>query len=134
MDYLIGLKLSQKYRFSIGATHQKQSLSFDPTYLPAKGQLAQDLLRLGEEAEGWRLADEVQHEDSYDVAANNLMALHDVIGSFQTLTNEHFILRMQPREAGLYGQRALELLEQAYAQLGPKYGVTARTAGPGGNV
>ena len=123
VDYLIGLKLSRKYRFSIGATHQKQSLSFDPAYLPAKGQLAQDLLRLGEEAEGWRLADEVQREDSYDVAANNLTALHDVIRSFQTLTNEHFILRMQPREAGLYGQRALELLEQAYAQLGPKYGV-----------
>ena len=54
VDYLIGLKLSQKYRFSIGATHQKRSLSFDPTYLPAKSQLAQDLLRLGEEAEGWR--------------------------------------------------------------------------------
>lgn len=123
VDYLIGLKLSQKYRFAIGATHQKRSLSFDPTYLPAKSQLAQDLLRLGEEAEGWRLAAEVQHEDSYDVAANNLMALHDVISSFQTLTNEHFILRMQPREAGLYGQSALGLLKQAYAQLGPKYGV-----------
>ncbi len=124
VDYLIGLKLSQKYRFSLGATHQKRALSFDPNYLPAKSQLAQDLLRLGEEAEGWRLADEVQHEDSYDVAANNLMALHDVVKSFQTLTNEHFILRMQPREAGLYGQSALELLNRAYARLGPKYGVT----------
>ena len=123
VDYLIGLKLSQKYRFSLGATHQKQALAFDAGYLPAKIQLAQDLLRLGEEAEGWRVADEVQHADAYDVAANNLVALHDVVNGFQTLTNGHFHLRMQPREAGLYGRRALALLEQAYAKLGPKYGV-----------
>jgi len=123
VDYLIGLKLSQKYRFSVGATHQNQALAFDPAYLPAKIQLAQDLLRLGEEAEGWRRAEEVQKQDAYDVSANNLMALHDVIVSFQTLTNQHFTLRMQPREAGLYGRRALALLERAYVQLGPKYGV-----------
>ncbi len=124
VDYLIGRKLSQKYRFSLGATHQKQALAFDHGYLPAKIQLAQDLLRLGEENEGWRLAAEVQREDAYDIAANNLMALHDVINAFQTLTNGHFTLRMQPHEAGLYGRRALALLDQAYAKLGPKYGVT----------
>jgi tetratricopeptide (TPR) repeat protein len=123
VDYLIGLKLSQKYRFSLGATYQKRALAFDPAYLPAKIQLAQDLLRLGEEAEGWRLAEEVQRQDNYDVAANNLAALHDVIRGFQTLTNDQFILRLQPREASLYGRSALELLQSAYSRLGPKYGI-----------
>ena len=92
MDYLIGLKLSQKYRFAEGAAYQRRALAFAPGYLPAKIQLAQDLLRLGEEAEGWRLADEVQRADAYDVAANNLVTLHDVLAKFQTLTNEHFVL------------------------------------------
>jgi tetratricopeptide (TPR) repeat protein len=124
VDYLIGRKLSQKYRFSIGANHQKQALAFDPDYLPAKSQLAEDLLRLGQEAEGWRFADEVQHQDTYDVQANNLMALHDVIAKFQTLTNDHFALRMSPHEAALYGRHALELLEKARNRLVPKYGTT----------
>ncbi len=38
-------------------------------YLPAKMQLAQDLLRLGQEEEGWRLADEVSRADGYNVVA-----------------------------------------------------------------
>ncbi|HEY5914455.1 MAG TPA: tetratricopeptide repeat protein [Verrucomicrobiae bacterium] len=124
VDYLVGKKLSEKYRFAVGASHQKRALSLDPDYLPAKSQLAQDLLRLGEETEGWRLADEVQRADAYDVEANNLVALHDVIRKFQTLTNQHFILRMNSREAALYGSRALGLLEAARARLSAKYGLT----------
>ena len=78
---------------------------------------------MGEETEGWRLADEVQRADGYDVAANNLVTLRDVLGKFQTLTNEHFVLRMHPREAALYGRRALELLERARTRLCLSYGI-----------
>jgi len=96
VDYLIGLKLSQNYRFAEGAAHQKQSLSFDPDDLPAKAQLAQDLLRLGEETEGWKLADEVQKRDPYDVAMFNLTTLHDTMERFVVVTNGDFLLRMGP--------------------------------------
>jgi tetratricopeptide (TPR) repeat protein len=122
VDYLIGLKLSQNYRFVEGAAHQRQALQFDPHYLPAKAQLAQDLLRLGDEQEGWKLADEVQKEDAYDVAAYNLATLHDVMNKFTTVTNENFVLRMNPHEAAVYGQRVLALLETSRSNLCAKYG------------
>ena len=51
VDHLTGRKLSQKYRFAEGAARQRRALAFDPDYLPAKAQLASDLLRLGEEEE-----------------------------------------------------------------------------------
>jgi Tfp pilus assembly protein PilF len=120
---LIGSKLSQKYRFAEAAALQREALSWDGKFLPAKAQLAQDLLRLGEEAEGWRLAEEVHQEDGYDVNALNLVTLHDTMAKFQTLTNQHFVLRMTPHEAALYGPRALALLEEARSRLGPKYGL-----------
>jgi hypothetical protein len=122
VPHLIGLKLSQQYRFAEGSVFQRQALSFDPAFLEAKVQLAQDLLRLGDEAEGWRLADEVQQADNYNVTANNLMALHDAMLKFQVLTNEHFQMRMATNEAALYGSRALELLSEARGTLAPKYG------------
>jgi len=122
VDHLVGLKLSQNYRFQEGARHQEQALKFDATYQPALLQLAQDWLRLGHEEEGWRLADQVQDMDEYDVTANNLVALQGVIEEFQTLTNDHFILRMEPHEARVYGVRALALLEQARTQLCGHYG------------
>lgn len=122
VDYLIGLKLSQNYRFAEGAAHQKQALSFASDFLPAKGQLAQDLLRLGEEAQGWALADEVQKRDPYDIAIFNLTTLHDAMEHFVAVTNSDFLLRMSPHEATLYGQEALALLTKAKTNLCAKYG------------
>ncbi len=123
VDYLIGLKLSQKYRFREGVAYQRKALSHRADYLPAKFQLAYDLLRLGNEQEGWQLADEVQQQDNYHVVAYNLVTLKEQLDRFRTLTSAHFELRMEARESRIYGRQALELLEQAYEQLCPKYDV-----------
>ena len=123
VDHLIGQKLSQKYRFTEGAAAQRQALEFDKNFLPAKIQLAQDLLRLGEERDGWALADEVQKADAYDVTAYNLGTLHDSMAKFQTLTNGGFIIRMSRREAAIYGSQVLELVQRAKTNLCAKYGM-----------
>ncbi len=123
VDYLIGRKLSQKYRFAEGAAFQRQSLKFDPQYLPAKIQLAQDLLRLGAEEEGWALADEVHEEDAYNIQAYNLANLRDNMAKFETLEADGFIVRMDPHEADVYGGEVLELLKQAKTVLCKKYGI-----------
>lgn len=123
VDYLIGRKLSQKYRFAEGAGHQREALKFDSAYLPAKIQLAEDLLRLGEEQEGWALADEVHSRDAYSVEAYNLVNLRDNMSKFRTLTADGFILRMDKLEAMVYGDRVLKLLRQAKAALCAKYGL-----------
>jgi tetratricopeptide (TPR) repeat protein len=98
-------------------------LEFDRYYLPAQIQLAQDLLRLGEEDEGWMLAERVAKMDAYDVSAYNLVTLHDTVSKYRTLRNDHFILRMSPQEADIYGKQALDLLEKARVQLTKKYGL-----------
>jgi tetratricopeptide (TPR) repeat protein len=121
VDYLIGLKLSQKYRFAEGSAHQRQALEYVDDYLPSKIQLAQDLLRLGEETEGWALAQEVSKQDGYDVEAYNLATLHDTMKSFATLTNQDFILRMGRHEAEVYGARVLDLLSRARSNLCAKF-------------
>jgi tetratricopeptide (TPR) repeat protein len=123
VDHLIGKKLSQKYRFTEGADRQRQALRFDSSYLPARIQLAQDLLRLGEEKEGWGLAEEVHRDDGYDVTAYNLVMLQETMSKFATLTNEHFFLRMGANEAEIYGSEALGLLERARTNLCAKYGL-----------
>jgi tetratricopeptide (TPR) repeat protein len=126
VDYLIGQKLSQKYRFAEGSAHQRQALQFDQEYVPAKAQLASDLLRLGEENEGWGLAQEVQKQDPYDVEAYNLANLHDTMKKYATITNGDFVLRMTSREAAIYGPRALELLTNARSNLCAKYGIEVK--------
>ena len=123
VDHLIGKKLSQKYRFAEGAKYQRQALSIDRKYLPAQIQLSQDLLRLGKEAEGWLLAETAHREDGYDVATFNLLELRDRIEKFRTLENDDFIVRMEAREAAIYGDRVLRLLGKAKKTLCKKYGL-----------
>lgn len=123
VDSLIGQKLAQKYRFAEGAAYQRQALKMVPNYRPAKLELCNALLRLGQEAEGWSLADEIFKEDQYNVLAYNLVTLHDTINKFKTVQNEHFLVRMDAREAEIYGQRVLDLLEQARTGLSAKYDV-----------
>jgi tetratricopeptide (TPR) repeat protein len=123
VDFLIGLKLAQKYHFAEGAAAQRRALSFDPDYLPARRQLAEDLLRLGQADEGWALAESVHKQDAYDVAAYNLVTLQDQMVKFQTLSNADFIVHMSTLEARLYGDRVMDLLTRARETLCPKYGV-----------
>jgi tetratricopeptide (TPR) repeat protein len=124
VDHIIGRKLSQKYRFAEGSAYQRKSLELDREYQPAKLQLCQDLLRLGEESDGWKLAAEIFAADPYNVVAFNLSTLHDRISTFRTLKGDGFLVRMDPREAELYGHRVLDLLARARKTLGERYGAT----------
>tara|TARA_R110002049_G_scaffold4601_5_gene32214 strand:+ start:301266 stop:303932 length:2667 start_codon:yes stop_codon:yes gene_type:complete len=126
VDHLIGKKLSDKYRFAEGAEYQRSALTIDPTYTAASFQLAQDLLRLGHDDVGWELAKTVADEDQYNVVAHNLITLHDRLSGFSVLQAGDIHVRMDPREAEIYGDQVLELLSEAQATLCPKYDVTPK--------
>jgi len=123
VDYTIGRKLSQNYRFKDGAAAQRQALAFDDNFTSARIQLAQDLLRLGQTDEGWSLAAQAHKADGYDVEAYNLVTLHDHLDTYTSVEDDHFLVRMAGNEAPIYGQRALLLLEQARTKLTAKYGL-----------
>jgi tetratricopeptide (TPR) repeat protein len=123
IDHLIGRKLSQHYRFREGAAYQRKSLALKANFAPAQRQLADDLLRLGEEVEGWELAHEAYDSDSYNVATYNLLELHDELGKFTTLQDDAFTLRMETVESKLYGAEVLTLLHRAKQTLSSKYGL-----------
>ena len=123
VDYLIGKKLSQNYRFAEGEKYQRAALEIDSDYLPAKTQLSQDLLRLGKEEEGWKLAEEVYAADGYNLFAHNLVELQENLAKFRTLEADGITVRMDAREADIYGARVLDLLTRAKRELCAKYDV-----------
>lgn len=122
--HLIGRKLSQKYRFAEGAEFQRKALEADIGFVDARIQLAQDLLRLGQEAEGWLQAEQAHKADGYNTTLFNLLKLKDSLGRFTTVTSEHFQVRMETQEAATYGSRVVEMLEQAWTELTARYEFT----------
>ncbi len=124
VDHLIGRKLSQKYRFAEGAEFQRKALEADVEFVDARIQLAQDLLRLGQEAEGWLQAEQAHKADGYNTTLFNLLQLKDSLDRFTTITSEHFQIRMETQEAAIYGPRVLEMLEQAWTELTARFEFT----------
>jgi tetratricopeptide (TPR) repeat protein len=123
IDHLIGRKLSQHYRFKEGSTYQQQALALNPKYAAAQRQLASDLLRLGQDESGWKLVDSAHQSDSYSVATFNLLNLKSELDKFVVLQDESFLVRMDRREAFLYGKETLALLNDAKTTLTKKYGM-----------
>lgn len=123
VDHLIGKKLSDKYRFAEGAAYQRRALELDSGFVPAKFQLSQDLLRLGNDQVGWELAKQVADQDPYNVVAVNLLNLNQRIKSFTTIEADGIVLRMDSGEAAIYGQQVLSLLSEAKQVLCKKYEV-----------
>ena len=126
VDHLIGKKLSQKYRFEEGAEHQRKALELDPKYVAARFQLAQDLLRLGNEDVGWEVARLAAEQDEYNVVASNLLTLRERIKGFTVLESDGIEVRMDSMEASIYGPAVLDLLTEAKRVLCEKYDVTPR--------
>jgi len=122
VDYLIGKKLADNYRFSEAAKYQEKALALDD-YLPAKLELAQNLLRLGDEEKGWKLTEEVSKQDEYNVVAYNLIELKKTLDAFTSLKADGFILRMEKREARIYGDSVMKLLSRAKEKLAARYNV-----------
>ncbi|MCP4191112.1 MAG: tetratricopeptide repeat protein [Planctomycetaceae bacterium] len=126
VDHLIGKKLSQKYRFEEGAEYQRKALELDPKYVAARFQLAQDLLRLGNEDVGWEVARLAAEQDEYNVVASNLLTLRDRIKGFSVLEADGIEVRMDSMEASIYGPAVLDLLTEAKRILCEKYDVKPR--------
>jgi tetratricopeptide (TPR) repeat protein len=123
VDHTIGRHLSLHYRFQEGVEYQRRGLAMDAQYGPARVQLAQDLLRLGETDEGWSLVDGIRQSDPYDVSIYNLKQLQAKLAKFTTLETPGFVVRMDTKEAEIYGQDVLSLLAEARNTLVPKYRV-----------
>ena len=49
------------------------------------------------------------------------MVLHDVLGQYATLERDGFRVRMETREARVYGERVLDLLVAARSELEDRY-------------
>ncbi len=123
VDHIIGRVLSRAYRFAEGSRHQRKALELDPGYLPAKVALCQDLLRLGEEDEAWKLAAAIREKDGYNVRAHNIGLLEQQMRGFTTQVFDDFILKLPKRDWPIYGEQALALLREAKSVLTAKYGL-----------
>lgn len=123
VDAVIGTELVRGYRFDEGIAALQEALAIDSTFVPARLQLGTALLRQGRDDEGWPHIEYVRLRDPYNIVAFNLLQLRDRLNEFVVLEGDGIRLRMDEREAAIYGPRALAILEDAKAVMTAKYDI-----------
>lgn len=117
--------LSRRYRFREAIEMGRKALQVDPELWNAYASLGVNLSRVNEEGEGRRYLDQAFARDSFNTWTYNTLNLFDSFEAYATRRSEHFILKLHKDEEPVYGQLALELLEEAYRTISPKYGFNA---------
>ncbi len=124
VDYEIGSGLARHYRFQEAIDSLRSALAMDPNHLPSHFELGSNLLRFGNEEEGWAHIQRVLDRDPYHVAAFNLMTLREAMSKMQTLHDRGVTVRLSAGDRTLFGDRALAFCVKAREALSQKYGVT----------
>ena len=114
VDHLIGRKLSQKYRFAEGAGVPEAGARARPRLPARQGPALPGPAAAGR---GGRRAGSSPTRSSPRTATTSSpttwSTLRDRLAEFRTLEDDGFLVRMDPREADLYGARVLGLLKRA---------------------
>jgi len=111
----------RSYRFDKAVRMAQKAVVLDAQHWNGHTILGMNLLRLGNEAQGRFHLEEGFRGDPFNVWAMNLLKVLDVLDGFETLTTEHFIVRMHPSDADILWPYLKPLLEESWKTLTAKY-------------
>lgn len=109
------------YRFTEAVEFARKAIVVEPEYWPAYTLLGMNLIRLGEEEEGKEVLEKAFDNDSYNVWTNNMLKVFDTLDTYVSLESEHFIVKMNERDAIVLWPYLSKLLEEAWETLVVKY-------------
>jgi len=111
----------RKYRFDKAVRMARKAVALDARHWNGHTILGMNLLRLGKETQGRFQLEEGFRGDPFNLRAMNLLEVLDVLDGFETLTTEHFIVRMHPFDADILWPYLKPLLEESWKTLTAKY-------------
>ena len=121
----IAENLSRRYRFHEAIEMDRKAIEMDPELWTAYANLGINLSRVGQEEEGREWLDQAFERDSFNTWTYNTLNLFDSFKEYTTHVSDHFVLKLHNDEDSVYGTVALDLLEQAYRTISPRYGFTS---------
>lgn len=119
---IIANHLTRRYRFRESVEMGRRAIETDPALWSAYAGLGINLTRVGEVEEGRRMLERAFDKDPFNTRTFNTLELLDSFEEFETRTSDRFTLKLHREEDAVYGQMALDLLEEAHRTIAPRYG------------
>jgi tetratricopeptide (TPR) repeat protein len=120
--YAAGEQLDARKKYELAERCFQQSVASMPQLSGPKSALGMLYMRTGRIAEGHRLLDQAFEADPYHVRVSNLRKVVKLLESYETITTEHFVIRVDSRADMILGRYMAAFLEAEYPALVKQFG------------
>ncbi len=117
----IGSVLEQHRKFDQAEVCYRKAIEVMPQLAAPRTQLGMLCMRTGKVDEAEKLLNEAFEADPFHVRISNMRKVIGVLKSYDTITTEHFVVRID-HEQRLLGQAMADYLERIYPELTSQFG------------
>ncbi len=118
----LGELLESRRRFEAAEVCYRRAMAVAPQLPEAKTSLGMLLMRVGRTDQARKILDEAFQADPYHTRVSNFRKVLKLLDGYQTISTEHFVIRVDSKLDKLLGGYIAEYLEQIYPQLIERFG------------
>lgn len=118
----LGLALEDRRRYPAAELAYQQAIVLMPQLAEPKTALGLLYMRVGKIAEAQQLLDDAFRADPFHVRVSNMRKVISLLDGYETISTEHFVIRVGSADDRLLGRYMAEYLEEIYPELVLQFG------------
>jgi Tfp pilus assembly protein PilF len=118
---ILGEKLDGARRFALAERCYRRAIATMPQLSAPRTALGLLCMRTGRNDEAAKILDQAFQSDPYHVRVSNMRKVLKLLDGYQTITTEHFVVRVDAQDA-ILGRYMAEFLEEEYPGLVQQFG------------
>jgi tetratricopeptide (TPR) repeat protein len=119
---ILGSTLEKRRQFFLAEKLYKRAIAVMPQLSEPKTSLGMLYMRIGKTSEARKILDDAFKADPYHVRVSNMRKVLKLLGGYETITTDHFVIRVDSQIDKLLGEYMAEFLEENYDELVSQFG------------
>jgi len=120
--YAAGEQLDSRKKYDMAERCYQQAIASMPQLAGPKSALGMLYMRMGNIAEGHKLLDQAFDADPYHLRVSNMRKVVKLLESYDAITTEHFVIRVDSQADMILGRYMAEFLDAEYPALVQQFG------------
>lgn len=114
---VLGGRLEARKKFEMAERCYRQAVASMPQLSGPKTDLGMLCMRIGRNDEAAKILDQAFEADPYHVRVSNMRKVLKVLSGYESITTEHFVIRVDGQADRILGRYMAEYLEEEYPAL-----------------
>ncbi|HEY2251477.1 MAG TPA: tetratricopeptide repeat protein, partial [Planctomycetaceae bacterium] len=120
--YAAGEQFDARKKYDLAESCYRQAIASMPQLSGPKSALGMLYMRTGKIAEGHKLLDQAFEADPYHVRVSNMRKVVKLLETYDAITTEHFVIRVDSQADMILGRYMADFLEVEYPALVQQFG------------